>query len=228
MRRLQYSRTKLPARGLSVEGRRWISHFRYGFTDAPNFGVFEGMSHAGKDENECEMSLEGQRVWRDPYGATTLNETHPLHRQYCKALVYASGGSRPSRDWIAGGAALTLNDDNVVHIALQHIGSLRDVTQLARIISQTYVDTPSLDSATIVMPRGAIVRRCFLYDAAKATLSGEPSRGSTLSEEDSQRISQVSEALKLPADVVAATLRIAVAEKALIVRKFQISESIAR
>lgn len=60
-----------------------------------------------------------------------------LQRQlYCKALVYASCGSRLARDWIAGCAALTLSDSELVQLALQHDSSVDDLKRLNEYIAK--------------------------------------------------------------------------------------------
>lgn len=53
-----------------------------------------------------------------------------LRRLYCKALVFASGGSRLARDWVAGCAAMTSDDPLLIFIALQHSATEADVWAL--------------------------------------------------------------------------------------------------
>lgn len=87
----------------SPQAQQWISRLRYGTARCPEFGS-----------------------WGDHYSDEGL-----LTRQlYCRALVYASGGSRLARDWIAGSAALTAPAPNLMHLALQHRGAERDVARL--------------------------------------------------------------------------------------------------
>lgn len=89
----------LQRRRLSSQASRWISELRYG-AEGPIFGSF---GSAFSD------------------GALTTRQ------MYCKALVFASGGSRRSRDWIAGCSAMSSPNQTLLTVALQYTSTEADV-----------------------------------------------------------------------------------------------------
>mmetsp|Transcript_72725 Transcript_72725/g.84458 ORF Transcript_72725/g.84458 Transcript_72725/m.84458 type:complete len:318 (-) Transcript_72725:11-964(-) len=110
---------------------RWIGKFRYGFDGAPLFGSFQ----------------------------ETDGEDIHARSSYCKALVFASCGSRLARDWIAGYAALTLNDSEMVAIALQHDATHHDLRVFAEDL-QLRMSAPVApappNEASHVLPESAV------------------------------------------------------------------------
>lgn len=87
---------------MSSVAQSWIGTFRYGFSNSPVFGSFRA-----KPADDA-----------------------PQRQLYCKALVYASCGGRLARDWIAGCAALTLSNQEMVQLALQHDATMSDMLRL--------------------------------------------------------------------------------------------------
>ncbi|KPI84049.1 hypothetical protein ABL78_6894 [Leptomonas seymouri] len=92
-----------PTRHLSQQASQWLGKLRYGTEEAPSLGS-----------------------WENAYEDNAM----VTRRLYCKALVYASGGSRLARDWIAGCAALTSPDPSLIYTALQHTAAEADVEEL--------------------------------------------------------------------------------------------------
>ncbi|CCW64057.1 unnamed protein product [Phytomonas sp. EM1] len=89
-----------PRRFFSKTTYQWISRLRFG-TDE---GIFFGAPVDAVDE--------------------AAKNTRKL---YCRALVYASGGSTMARDWIAGCSALLTSDDALLSIALQYMAEADDL-----------------------------------------------------------------------------------------------------
>ncbi|EPY34238.1 hypothetical protein STCU_01733 [Strigomonas culicis] len=109
---------------------------------------------------------------------------------YCKALVYASGATRLSRDWIAGSAALMCPHQVLLTIALQYNACDADVAALRQHFLSLWLaqepaagvaaedPTAALDpnspddvraaEATVLAQLPEV--RCFLYDAMTASL----------------------------------------------------------
>ncbi|GET87052.1 hypothetical protein, conserved [Leishmania tarentolae] len=90
-------------RCLSQQAKHWMNKLRYGADDAPTMGS---------------------------WGSAYEDDAMDTRKLYCKALVYASGGSRLARDWIAGCAALTSPDTSLIYTALQHAATEVDVEVL--------------------------------------------------------------------------------------------------
>lgn len=121
-----------------------------------------------------------QAVCRMLYGADTVplygswdnafNERALYTRQlYCKALVYASGGGRLARDWIAGSTALTTSNASLLHIALQHNGTKEDVRQLREhLLSIVLARRDSSDSLTLNELDPSLVPELSTAHAARA------------------------------------------------------------
>lgn len=70
-----------------------------------------------------------------------------MRELYCKALVYAAGGGRLARDWIAGCSALTAPNQALLYIALQYNATEADVHHfrghlLGRLVRQEEEESP--------------------------------------------------------------------------------------
>jgi hypothetical protein len=98
---------------------------------------------------------------------------------YCKALVFASGGGRLARDWIAGSAALSDSNPELLTLSLTYDGAKADVMRFFFFVNEgrdngaeqsaTKADLVASDpGADERREESAVVLRCFLYDAAKA------------------------------------------------------------
>ena len=188
-------------RVMSTNAAAWISKLRYGFESAPCFGSL--LCTPGTD-------MEAKVI-------------------YCKALVYASCGGRLARDWIAGCVALSVNDQSLIEVALQHTGTRQDLLNLVDMLNRRRGATPpggiinsdghknmysessgvpqpmlqsnsyhgndnghfslapefssvgKSESATyaITNSEDSIIRRCFVFDALKATSFHRHQQGST-------------------------------------------------
>lgn len=123
-----------PCRAVTSDGISWISKLRYGFPDAPFFGTTKAQSELAKQHATLEQGLLQHR----------MAEQQQL---YCKALVYASSGSRLARDWIAGCAALQLNDSDLVLTALQHDADKADIHKFVEHLARRRATIDSTASA---------------------------------------------------------------------------------
>jgi hypothetical protein len=161
-------------RGVSADGAAWISRLRYGFPDAPFFGTTKGQTLRAKQHATLQQGILQQQI---------AEQQH----LYCKALVYASSGSRLARDWIAGCAALEVSDSDLVQIALHHDAGKADIHRFAEHLTRRSAGS-SVDPPTELSPASSsnaggessscesmeTIQRCFIYDAMKAATFHEP------------------------------------------------------
>ncbi|CAD2220335.1 hypothetical protein AGDE_01456 [Angomonas deanei] len=151
----------------------WVTQRLYGSDTAPVMGVLEE--------------------------STVGDEALHTRQLYCKALVHFAGGSRLSRDWIAGSTALACPDQSLTVIALQYNSSVADVVNFRKHLLNSFLNektttdeeescpnraegTPfSIDQYDAKNPqhvrevenhvlRQLPTTRCFLYDAMTASL----------------------------------------------------------
>jgi hypothetical protein len=123
VRRLASSSRSAASHGVTA-GTKWVSTFRYGFEGSPIFGCFTDNSH--------QQDVGGGSTARQAAASADLLQRYV----YCKALVYASCGGRLARDWIAGCAALSLSDAELVSLALQYDATKDDLTRLQSLLLQ--------------------------------------------------------------------------------------------
>ncbi|CCW69802.1 unnamed protein product [Phytomonas sp. Hart1] len=107
-------------RFFSKSTSEWISRFRFGTDSGMFFGV------------PIEASDEAAQFTR---------------KLYCRALLYASGGSTMARDWIAGCSALMTSDDAILSIALQHLAKANDVVDFRAHILKRLLQEDEHDGA---------------------------------------------------------------------------------
>lgn len=166
-------------RHVTSDGISWISKLRYGFPDAPFFGTTKAQSELSKQHATLEQGLLQHR----------MAEQQQL---YCKALVYASSGSRLARDWIAGCAALQLNDSDLVLTALQHDADKADIHKFVEHLARrrATMDAPSTSVAVSHPSSGA---QGFPSDHAvgvsPANSTPDPSSGTLEAADDEARSS---------------------------------------
>ena len=75
---------------------------------------------------------------------------------YSRALVFASGGSRTARDWIAGAGTLSSSNPALVRIALQHHGTLRDLQMFVSLCEVTACTHTSITERVTALCEEAI------------------------------------------------------------------------
>ena len=207
-------------RTLSSDGIAWISKLRYGFADAPFFGTTKSQFLLAKQHATLQQGVLHQQI----------AEQQAL---YCKALVYASSGSRLARDWIAGCAALEVNDSDLVQIALQHDAGKADIHRfaehLARRADQLSHSSSAVGASSTPSTNGSgeqeedcesmeTIQRCFIYDAMKAATFHE----SSLAEERLAHIRSIAAIFRLPEDFVMHVKAVVEEEQNIMADKFRV------
>ena len=214
-------------RAISMSKREWISKAHYGWQKAPVVGCppdrvapVDPNPHSRPNPNPSSYATDADFTptehQRKPKpkdmgdGTTPKSNYLPADdvidpNMYCRALLYASCASRPSRDWIAGLMALMSASSHTVELALQ-FGDMKEghVRALKETAEDTLTDREEREE----------VYRCFLYDACKAAVIN-----CRVGQKEFNRLREVADILGISRSVLKDIEELALEEKEIMIQK---------